>query len=805
MDIIAPSGGTAAKPLIAETETGLSSADAAQRLAHDGANDIPEPKSHKLLDFARKFWGLSAWMIELIAGLSLFLGKTADFWIAFGLLIVNALLSFFQEERASAAVAALRSRLQVTARVLRDGVWQPLPATQLVVGDVLRLRSGDFVPADAVVLDGSLSVDQSALTGESREIQRAKDGTLYSGSVVREGEATARVTATGTKTYYGRATQLVESAHPKLHVNEVISRVVRWLLLIVGLLVAIALAASIFEGLRILDILPLMLILLMSAVPVALPVMFTVSMAVGSIDLARSGALVTRLSAAEDAANMDVICADKTGTLTMNRLSLVTTMPQPGFTDEDVIRNGVLASNESDQDPIDLAFIQAATERKLLSEKPEVLSFTPFSAQTRRTEAILKIGQNNIHVIKGALRTVMALTNLDAAKAAEIEKQAAPSAAKGYRMLAVARGEGDKPLQFVGIALLEDPLRPDSRQLIGELKELGLSVKMLTGDALPVAIETGHELGLDHIIRAPDIRKAGDSIAHDAGGGDTVALVQGSDGFAEVFPEDKFIVVKSLQAAGHVVGMTGDGVNDAPALKQAEVGIAVSAATDVAKGAASVVLTTEGLGSIVSLVRIGRAIYQRVLTWIINKIGETILKAGFVVIAFLVTGQFVISALGMILLVFMTDFAKIALSTDRTRPSPKPESWNIAPLIRIAVVLGILMLVESLALLLLSWHSLGFGSNAGRLASFSFQTLLFFSIASIISVRERHHFWSSRLGTALALALGANIAIGLAIGLTGLSGLSPIPISQTALIIGYATLSCLGINDWVKYRMLKKQ
>ncbi|HET6400180.1 MAG TPA: plasma-membrane proton-efflux P-type ATPase [Candidatus Kapabacteria bacterium] len=800
MNIIAPSGSAAAEPPVTETEAGLSSAEAAERLARDGANDIPEPKPHKLLDFARKFWGLSAWMIELIAGLSLFLGKTADFWIAFGLLIVNAVLSFLQEARASSAVAALRKRLQVTARVLRDGVWRPLAATQLVVGDVLRLRSGDFVPADAVVHDGTLSVDQSTLTGESREIQRVKDGTLYSGSVVREGEATARVTATGTRTFYGRTTQLVESAHPKPHVDEVISKVVRWLLLIVGFLVAIAITVSIFQGINLLDILPLMLILLMSAVPVALPVMFTVSMAVGSIDLARSGALVTRLSAAEDAANMDVLCADKTGTLTLNRLSLVTTMPQPGFKDDDIVLNGALASNESDQDPIDLAFLRAATERKLLSKKPEVLSFTPFSAQTRRTEAVLKSGQGNIHVIKGALRTVMTLTNLDATKAAAIEEQAAPYAAKGYRMLAVARGAEGKPLEFIGIALLEDPLRPDSRQLIGELKELGLSVKMLTGDALPVAIETGHELGLNNIVRAPDIRKA----AQEGGGGDTVALVQGSDGFAEVFPEDKFIVVKSLQAAGHVVGMTGDGVNDAPALKQAEVGIAVSGATDVAKGAASVVLTTEGLGSIVLLVRIGRAIYQRVLTWIINKISRTILKAGFVVIAFLVTGQFVISALGMILLVFMTDFAKIALSTDRTRASQKPESWNIGPLIRLAVVLGILMLVESLALLAFGWHDFGLMSNPGTLATFSFQTLLFFSIASILSVRERHHFWSSRPGTALLLALGADAAIGFIIGFTGLSELTPIPFSQTAIIVGYATFSCFGINDWVKYRMLKR-
>ncbi|HZS40978.1 MAG TPA: plasma-membrane proton-efflux P-type ATPase, partial [Polyangia bacterium] len=637
-------------------DTGLATAEAGARLAQHGANEIPEKKSHPLLRFAKKFWGLSAWMIELIALLSFILHKLADLWVALSLLAVNAILSFIQEQRASAALAALRHELQVTARVLRDERWQSVPARMLVPGDVVRVRTGDFVPADVQLLEGVLQIDQSALTGESRETEKRAEELLYSGSIVRQGEATAVVVATGAHTFFGRTTELVASAHPKLHVEEVITRVVKWLLVIVGVLVAAALIMSLVEGLRLIDILPLTLVLLMSAVPVALPVMFTVSMAVGSMELARKGVLVTQLSAAEDAANMDVLCADKTGTLTMNRLSLTGALPEAGFSEADVVLAGALASNEPDQDPIDLAFLHAARDRKLLDGAAKTRSFVPFSAKTRRTEAVVELGGGEVRVMKGALRTIAEAAGVGGAALAALETRADEQGQKGFRVLGVARAEAGGPLRFVGLAILYDAPRSDSRQLIDQLRSLGIGVKMLTGDALPVAREIARELGLGEIVRAPELR--GDPAR-------AAERARGSDGFAEVFPEDKFVVVKSLQSAGHVVGMTGDGVNDAPALRQAEVGIAVSGASDVAKGAASVVLTTEGLAGIVDLVKTGRAIYQRVLTWIVNKVSRTIFKSSFVVIAFLVTGRFVISALGMVLLVFMTDFVKIALSTDR--------------------------------------------------------------------------------------------------------------------------------------------
>jgi H+-transporting ATPase len=778
-------------------ETGLAEGEAIARRGREGPNEVPEAPSHPLLRFGRKFWGLSAWMLELIAALSFVLRKRADLWIALALLVVNAILGFLQEQRASAAVAALRRRLQVTARVLRDASWRAIPARELVRGDVVRVRAGDFVPADVLVLDGELRIDQAALTGESRELEKGRDDALYSGSIVRRGEATAVVTATGTSTYLGRTTHLVESARPKLHVEEVTARLVRWLFVIVGVLVAVALILSAVRGIPLVDILPLSLVLLMSAVPVALPVMFTVSTAIGSMELARHGVLVTHLAAVEDAANMDVLCADKTGTLTTNRLSLAGALVQPGFTEDDVVRTAALASNAANQDPIDVGFLRAAGERGLVDATAQTLGFVPFSPETRRTESVVELGGRRIRAIKGALRTVAAIVGLDAETVAALELRASEEARRGARVLAVARGEGDGPPVLVGLAFLHDAPRPDSRRLIEELRSLGIRVKMLTGDSLEVAREIARELGLGEIVRAPELRGA-----ETEGGARAAELVRRSEGFAEVFPDDKFLVVKSLQTAGHVVGMTGDGVNDAPALRQAEVGVAVSGATDVAKGAASVVLTGEGLAAIVDLVKVGRSIYQRVLTWIVNKVSRTILKAGFVVVAFLVTGRFVISALGMILLVFMTDFVKVALSADRVRPSQEPESWEIGPLVKVAAILGVLMLAEALALLAIGRHR--FDLAEGALQTFSFTTLLFFALFSILSIRERRAFWRSRAGWVLLAALAADALVGTAIGCLGLAELRPLPPGQVALVAGYAAACSLGPNDVVKRALIER-
>ena len=780
-------------------ETGLAHAEVDIRRKDHGYNEVAEQKGHPLRKFLGKFWGVSAWMLELIMVLSAVLRKISDLVVVGALLVINAVLSFLQEHRAAGVVETLRRRLQVSARVLRDSNWQVVPARELVPGDIVRVRPGDIIPADVKLITGGLSVDQSALTGESKDVDKASGEVLSSGSVVRRGEGNGVVMLIGAKTFFGRTTELVQQARPKLHIEAVVAKVVRWLFVIVGALLAVVLVLSLLRGAPLLEMVPLLLVLLMSAVPVALPVMFTVSMAVGSKELAKRGVLVTRLSAAEDAATMDVLCVDKTGTITMNQLAVTGVIPLEQATEAEVLFAGALASQEANQDPIDLAFLAAAKAHHVFDGVPAVkpISFAPFDAKNRRTEAVVEQNGQRLRVMKGAVRTVAEACGLQPPAIEALEARVSESASKGYRTLAVARGPENGAPALVGLVSLYDPPRPDAKQLIATLHDLGVPVKMLTGDALAVASEIARGVGLPNIRRVADLAESAKS------GNKTADLLAGADGFAEVYPEDKYIVVQHLQAAGHVTGMTGDGVNDAPALRQAEVGIAVSTATDVAKGAASVVLTEPGLTNIVALVEQGRTIYQRILTWIINKISRTILKAAFVAIAFVVTGKFVVSAFAMLLLVFMTDFAKIALATDHVRSSRKPETWNIGGFILVSVVLGIAMVVEALFLLWVGWERFGLATNNNALYTFSFLTLLYFAVFSIVSARERHGFWATMPSTTLICALLADALTGTILTRVGLPGLMPLPWWQTSVIFGFALFACLGVNDAMKVALIK--
>jgi H+-transporting ATPase len=781
-------------------ETGLGRADVDTRRTQHGYNEVAETHGHPIRKFLGKFWGISAWMLELIMVLSAVLGKYSDLAVVGALLVTNAVLSFMQEQRAAGVVEALRRRLQVSARVRRDSSWQVIPARELVPGDIVRVRPGDIVPADVKVLTGALSVDQSALTGESKDADKAPGEVLSSGSVVRRGEGNGVVVLTGAKTYFGRTTELVQQARPTLHIEAVVAKVVRWLFVVVGSLLGVVAVMSLIQGAPLLEMAPLMLVLLMSAVPVALPVMFTISMAVGSKELASHGVLVTRLSAAEDAATMDVLCVDKTGTITMNQLAVAGVIPLGHATEADVLLAGALASQEANQDPIDLAFLAAAKERHIFDSLPRVapVSFAPFDAKNRRTEAVVEQNGQRLRVMKGAVRTIAEACGLPSPAIEALEARVGASAAKGYRTLAVARGPETGAPALVGLVSLYDPPRPDARQLIAELQAYGVAVKMLTGDALAVASEIARGVGLPHIRRMADLKAASAQA-----GDETADLFAGADGFAEVFPEDKYIVVKRLQAAGHVTGMTGDGVNDAPALRQAEVGIAVSTATDVAKGAASVVLTEPGLTNIVALIEQGRTIYQRILTWIINKISRTILKAAFVAIAYVVTGKFVVSAFAMLLLTFMTDFAKIALATDHVRPSKEPETWNIGGFVTVSVVLGAAMISEALLLLFVCWSGFGLATNDDALYTFSFLTLLYLAAFSIVSARERRWFWATLPSKTLLAALVADALTGTALTYVGLPGLVPLPWWQTLVLFVYAMLACLVVNDAVKVAMIR--
>lgn len=739
-------------------------------------------------------------MLEVTIILSVWLGKYLDAYIVAALLLLNSALGFYQEQKASSAVDALKKRLQVTARTIRDGAWRTLPSRNLVPGDIVRLRQGDFVPADVTLLSGRLDVDQSALTGESAIIERKTDEALYSGSIVKRGEANAVVSATGLHTYYGKTTELVQVARPRFHMEDVVSKVVRWLLLIVAVTLSAALVLTVFRGFDAAAVLPLVLVLLVTAIPVALPAMFTISMALGSIELTKKGVLITRLSASEDAATMDILCADKTGTITMNQLSLTNVITLGDFSEEDVIRYGALASQEANQDPIDLAFIASAKQRQLIEEGSPQKEFVPFDPKTRRTEATIQEDHKQFRIMKGAVASVAKACGLQSKEIDQLEAKMQDFAQKGYRTIAVATTKGTSKYELAGLAALYDTPRPDSRKLIEELRKIGVSVKMLTGDALPIAKEIAQDIGLSpNIITTEDLKH---SMKEDAT--EAALAAEKTDGFAEIYPEDKYTIVKSLQATRHVVGMTGDGVNDAPALKQSEVGVAVSNATDVAKGAASVVLTKEGLSSIVDLVQTGRMIYERIVTWIVNKIIKSFAVIIFVSLAYIATSRYIVSAFDIVLLLFLTDFVTLSLSTDNVRWSRKPDTWNVTGLAKAAITLGAIIVVESFGLLSLGDAYYGVLSDLEMLHTFAFEALFFFSVFTLLSVRERSHFWKSKPSKALLSIILVDMLVVAAICTFGIPNIIPIPFTATLMIIAYTLVISLLGNDVAKTALIRR-
>jgi len=762
-----------------------------------GYNETPDKKTNSVIQFLSKFWGLTPWMLELIIVLSWFLHKHSDAYIVLSLLLFNAIIDFMQEHNAARAVEALKEKLQVNVKLLRDGVWKTLASRELVPGDVIRLRTGDFVPADIKINQGELHIDQSAITGESGELEKKSGEVVNSGSVVTKGEATGIVVLTGANTYYGKTIQLVKTAKPESHIDEMVSKIVKWLLLIVGTLLVVALIFSLVRQINLLEMLPLLLVLLLGAIPVALSAMFTVSMALGSKELVKQGVLVTRLNAPSDAASMDVLCVDKTGTLTMNKLSVAKLDVAKDFTEDDLLLYGALASQEADHDPIDMTFINAARQKNKLTAAFVQKTFIPFDPKNRKTEAVIKNGNEEFRVMKGAFDSIAQACGLDGKATSEWGAKINEFAKQGYRALAVAKGNTtDKP-GFVGLAALQDAPRSDSAQLIDELKKLGIAVKMLTGDALPIAMQIAKEVNLgDAIIEASELRKVDKT--------KIVELLEKNNGVAGVYPEDKYDIVKAFQAKGHIVGMTGDGVNDAPALKQAEVGIAVSTATDVAKGAASIVLTQEGLANIISPIKIGRMMFERINTWIINKIAATILKTCFVVVPFLLLGKYTISTTAILMLLFMVDFVIISLSTDNVKWSEKPVKLNINGLLKIGIVMGLLMAAEALGLLYIGLNYLHLNVDDEALSTFCFEILFFFALCTIFVSRERNHFWKSAPSKLLLALVLIDMALGVIFTTYGLFGFKAIPLTQTVFVIVYIAVSSFIINDFIKFIFLKK-
>jgi H+-transporting ATPase len=777
--------------------TGLTQKEVKQRIKVYGPNAVEEKHQNQGIAFLKRFWGLTAWMLEIAIVISFVLGNFLDLYIITSLLLVNALLGFFQEQQATRAVKALKQKLQLQARALRDGIWSTIRASDLVPGDIIRIRSGDLVPSDLKIIDTEITVDQSAITGESMPLQKKKSDLIFSGSMIRKGEATGVVTSTGAHTYFGKTAQLVQLAKPKLHMETVISGLMKWLLILVVTLLAIAFAVSWIRGINLLVMLSLALILLVSAIPVALPTMFTVTMALGSQELAKKGVIVTRLSASEDAALMDVLCVDKTGTLTMNMLKIADVIEINNYTKDDVVLFGALASQKANQDPIDMAFLAAAQEKNLPLNEYIQKEFMPFDPTTRRTEATLEKNGEELRVTKGAVAVLAPISGVTGKELADLETKMEAFASKGYRIIAVAISHRDAKTQLAGLVALYDKPRPDSAQIIAKLRALGISVKMLTGDSLSIAKQVAEEVHLGNkIARAPEIKDTANKDAIVA-----AEIVEESDGFAEIYPEGKYQIVKALQSERHVVGMTGDGINDAPALKQAEVGIAVSNATDVAKGAASVVLTEPGLTNILSLVVSGRMIYQRILTWILNKIVKTFQVVVFVVLAFLFTGLFVVNAFQVVLLLFLVDFVTISLATDNARPSEKPETWNIASLLKASIILGVFIVAESFGMLYLGLTYLNL-SNTSQLNTFVFDILLFGGLFTIFVVRERGNFWKSKPSKPLLAAIIVDIIVSSLLSVIGIPGLAPIPILYVMIVWCWFFVFGILLNDQIKKRLI---
>lgn len=771
-----------------QAATGLSDEEVKQRQSTYGLNEVLEKKQSGILLFLKNFWGLTAIMLELTIIISFLLSKFMDAYLISGLMLFNALIGYIQENKASKTVEALKKSLQVVVRTLRNGKWTNINGNQLVPGDVIRIRTGDFITADAKIIDGTVHADQSALTGESMLIGKKESDMLFSGSVIKNGECTAVVTSTGTKTFFGKTAQLVQTAKHKLHMEEVVASVVKILFLIVIIFVGITTAVSLFRGESFLSILPILLILLVSAVPVALPAMFTVSMASGAKQLADKGILVSRLSATEDAATLTTLCIDKTGTITQNKLTIKEIVPLDNFKSKDVLLYGVLASVEANNDPIDLAFFQKVAEEKIDASNYKQISFTPFSAEIKRTEAVVQKDNVNLKVLKGAFNTIK---NLCKVENPNLDQTVNSWAEKGFKTIAVAI-EKDGKTQFVGIVALFDPPLPDSAQMISEIKNLGVKVKMLTGDALPIAKEIAKQVGVGDDVASASLLRNDNADNH--------SIIISHSGFAEVLPEDKFTIVKNLQQHKEITGMTGDGVNDAPALKQAEVGIAVNSATDVAKQAASVILLKSGLESIINLISVGRTIHHRITNWVISKISKTLFTVLFVCASYLITGQFIVNAFDMVMLLFIIDFVSLALSTDNVSWSKKPETWNTKPLIKRGFLLGILLIIEAM-LWLFAVKDYFKLTDINQLQSFGFAVLFFASVFNLIIIRTDGHFYKQTIGGILLWVLIADILLVVMLLSMGLIGFTSLPIIITISTLFYFAFCSFIINDWIKVKV----
>ena len=734
--------------------------------ARFGFNEVREEKPRTIRLVLKQMWGPIPWMLEVALVLELVLGHLPEGLILAGLLTLNAVLSTVQEQRARAAVELLRQRLEVLARVQRDGVWKSCPARELVPGDRIHVRMGDIIPADTRVEEGSVEVDQSMLTGESASVHRGPTETLYSGAVVRRGEAGGVVSSIGTNTYFGRTAELVRTARARSHLEDLMLTVVRYLLVLDAALVVLFVGDGLARGVSLVLLAPFVLILLIASVPVALPATFTVASSLESRKLSDGGVLVTGLSAVEDAAGMDLLCSDKTGTLTQNRQTVTDLRSLVPGSESELLALAAAACDESTQDPIDLAILAAASARSV--PRYERTEFVPFEPAIKRSEARILHGGEEWRVILGQPAVVSGLMSSPPGADEWLDRRGG----QGYRILAVGAGPMGA-LRLVGMIALTDPIREDAPALIRRLETLGIRVVMVTGDAPATARSVAESLGLPGPV----------------GGRDDLARASpGFAGFAGVYPEDKFGLVRALQAHHQIVGMTGDGVNDAPALKQAEVGIAVANATDVAKASAKLVLTRPGLSGIVAAVESGRRVYRRMLTWMLNKISKTVEQVVLLSLAFVATGLFVTTPFLILLMIFANDFVVMSVGTDRARVSAGPDHWDVRRLVTVGGGMAVGWLALSFSVVLVGAYLIRW--PLATLQTVVFLDLVFSGQATLFLMRERGPFWSSRPSPAIVAASGSDVLI---LSVLASLGILMAPVSPVVVVALLAVVAAFAV------------
>lgn len=775
---------------------GLQESEVKSRLSKFGYNEIAEKKRNFLLEFMLRYWGPMPWLLELAMGLSFVLGHDLAGTIIFLLLTMNAIIGQIHSSSSQNVIELLKKKLAIKAKILRNKKWTKEDAKKIVAGDIISVKLGDIVPADGKIITGELSVDQSALTGESLPVEIHPSDIIYSGAIIRRGEATCIVINTGANTYFGKTAELVKIAKPKSHQQEVMMAVAKYMVYL-GIAASVLVSVSaLLMHLNILIILTFVVIFLLGAIPVALPAVFTIVQSVGATALAKKGALVTRLDSVEDAASIDIICFDKTGTITQNKLSVVDSIAFAGNSKEDVLRIASLASHSAGMDMLDLAVIAYAAQSQVNFNDYKQISYTPFDPSVKRTEAIIETGGTRFRVVKGAAQVVMSLCrDTDKETIAEINKTVDGFSKKGYRTIAVARSAGDdlNNLKFVGLLPLADPPRPDSKSMIDQARKLGIKPLMLTGDSIDIAKEISIQVGIgNNIIRMADIQNLSTN--------QQLKAIGECDGFAEIYPEDKYKIVKFLQSGGHIVGMTGDGVNDAPALKQAEMGIAVSNSTDVAKAAASVVLTESGLGVIIDAVTISRQTYQRMLTWVINKVAKVIEFVVLLTIGFFWLQNILLSLLGVSFLVFANDFVTMSLATDNVKHTSNPNKWNVKNNILASLIPALSYALEDVIVIMTGKYY--FHLQWDQLTTLVMLSLIFNSQLRVLIVRERRHFWSSLPGKGLLISSISAIIVFALVAILGIL-IPPLSLLIVLTILGFSVLFTLGI-DFPKYYMFKK-